>query len=80
MADQKIALPSITEIEASTDILSDGSRSVKVVRGLDGLIFSDSSVFTTNSRYGITELTDYASHDSEEASSIGRGRHMWYPP
>ncbi|KAL4931474.1 kinase-like domain-containing protein [Aspergillus undulatus] len=32
MADEGTALPSIAEIEASTDILSDPSRSVKVVR------------------------------------------------
>ncbi|BAE59691.1 hypothetical protein BDV35DRAFT_406144 [Aspergillus flavus] len=32
MADERIVLPSIAEIEASTDILSDPSRSVKVVR------------------------------------------------
>jgi hypothetical protein len=31
MADEGIVLPSIAEIEASTDILSDPSRSVKVV-------------------------------------------------
>ncbi|OJJ67221.1 hypothetical protein ASPBRDRAFT_187336 [Aspergillus brasiliensis CBS 101740] len=32
MVDEEIALPSIAEIEASTDLLSDPSRSVKVVR------------------------------------------------
>ncbi|KJK60567.1 Aminoglycoside 3'-phosphotransferase and Choline Kinase family protein [Aspergillus parasiticus SU-1] len=32
MADERIVLPSIAEIEASADILSDPSRSVKVVR------------------------------------------------
>lgn len=35
MADERIVLPSIAEIEASTDILSDPCRSVKVVRVRD---------------------------------------------